>query len=471
MNGLDYVILGVSLLTVLIIGWTSGRKSQNKTQAAFLLADRGINKLQAGFSMAATDFGGSGLVGAIGYCYLVGISGAWWNLAAAPAFLLVGLLLSRKFYNMDGATLPEYFGKRYGMATRYLASSMQILASLAGLAVQFTVSSTVLYVITGIPMNVALVISILIVLFLTSGGLRAVVNTDATLFIIIVLSVFLAAGISVKAAGGYSVMAEQLPSGFLRIDQLGAWTPLSWMLLCILSYSTNQMYIQRMVAAKDEGTATFGALFTAGFYLVISFALGLIGVAASVLIPGIEDTNAIFPSILLRFFPHGLVGLGLAAVFAATISTGTSVLHATATLFINDLYTPLWGKTKSDRTNLTVSRVSVVVIALFALTISLFSSNIVNIVYIGGLFYSVSAFMPMVLGLYTKFVTGKAALISMIVTVILSLIWEYFPNLHGGIFAAFPSNFFGIIVSCLTLCIFSLLMKRTKHKNEENPHI
>lgn len=116
---------------------------------------------------------------------------------------------------------------------------------------------------------------------------------------------------------------------------------------------------------------------------------------------------------LVRFFPHGLLGIGLAAVFAATISTGTSMLHATATLIVNDIYVPLGKSERNDQSILVTSRICVFAVALFALSISMFSSNIVNICYIGGLFYGVSAFVPMVLGLYSKFVTGKAALISM----------------------------------------------------------
>ena len=114
MNALDTIILILAITTVVTVGIFSGRNSN--TADEFLLAGKSINKLQAGFSMAATDFGGSGLVAAIGYCYMVGMSGMWWNLAAAPAFLVIGLWLADKFNKMDGATLPEYLGQRYSSA-------------------------------------------------------------------------------------------------------------------------------------------------------------------------------------------------------------------------------------------------------------------------------------------------------------------------------------------------------------------
>lgn len=171
MQIIDYCVLFSTILVVILIGWLSGRNTCcTDSSKEFLLTEKGINKLQAGFSMAATDFGGSGLVGAIGYCYFVGISGIWWNLAAAPAFILVGLFLAKKFNRMDCATLPEYFGKRYGKGVKLLSCILHILTNIAALSVQFTVSCTVLHIITGFNINVSLVISVLIVLFLTSGG-------------------------------------------------------------------------------------------------------------------------------------------------------------------------------------------------------------------------------------------------------------------------------------------------------------
>lgn len=458
----DYTVLFLSLAVVLLIGWLSGKK-RNQSSAEFLMAGKSINRLQAGLSMAATDFGGSGLIGAIGYCYVCGMSGIWWNLAAAPAFLIVGLLFSRRFNRMDGATLPDYFGRRYSPAVKYLTSLMHVCTNIASLSVLFTVSCTVLSTVTGLSIRVSLIISMLLVLFLTSGGLRAVVNTDATLFIIIVISVLLTTAFSLRAGGGLSNISRALPEGFLRLDQLGAWTPLSWILLCTLSYATNQNYIQRMVSAKDEGTAVFGALFTAGFYLIISVALGLIGISATYLLPDISDTNAVFPEMMIRYFPHGLLGLGLASVFAATISTGTSVLHATVTLISTDLWKPTVGKAADDRAELLVSRLAVIVTALFSLALSLFFNNIISVIYIAGLFYAVSAFMPMLFGMYTRFVTAKAALWSIVITVAASLLWEYAPQLRPGALADLPSNAFGLIVSAVVLLLGSWVDRRIHH--------
>lgn len=456
MNALDTIILILAIATVVTVGIFSGRNSN--TADEFLLAGKSINKLQAGFSMAATDFGGSGLVAAIGYCYMVGMSGMWWNLAAAPAFLVIGLWLADKFNKMDGATLPEYLGQRYSSAVEYLATVTHVLTNIAALSVQFTVACATLYSITGFSTRISLVISVILVILLTGGGLKSVVNTDAALFVIIVLSVLISVPVMIRNGGGLSSITSQLPGGFTSIASLGFWTPFSWFVLCLLNYSTNQNYIQRMVSAKDEGTARFGACFTAAFYLIISVAIGLIGISSYVLMPGVEDTNTIFPRMLIEFFPHGLIGLGVSGVFAATISTGTSILHATTTLTINDFLKKLAKRENTtDKQTVVISRVLVVVIALLSMILSLFSSNIINVIYIAGLFYGVSVFVPMLMGMYSEKPTAKAALITMITTIGFSLCWQYWLSEKVPYIGSVPANIMGLIISAILLPTISYL--------------
>lgn len=226
-------------------------------------------------------------------------------------------------------------------------------------------------------------------------------------------------------------------------------------MLCLLNYSTNQNYIQRMVAAKNAGTARFGALFTAGFYLVISISLGIIGICAHILLPGISDTNTVFPEILKSFFPTGFVGLGVAGVFAATISTGTSILHSTATLIINDMWLPLQKNVVSETKKIQMSRIIIIGITIFSTGISLFNNNIIHVLYISGLFYSVSVFLPMILGMRNSSITSSAALFSILGTVISSLFWEYiFRHWHPTL-EQIPSNLVGLIISFILLELIS----------------
>lgn len=451
---LDFIIMVALVVAILFVGWFSGKNTKNAS--TFLNADKELGKLQTGFSMAATDFGGSGLVGTVGYCYLVGLGGVWWNLSAAPAFLLVGLFLASKLNQLNGVTVPDFLGNRYCRAMKYFSGSMHICTNIAMLSTQFTISSAVLQTVTGLNPKISLLVSVLLVIFLTSGGLKAVVNTDATLFVIIAISVLFCVPVVFSAAGGALEIARRLPDGFLDFGSIGFFTPLGWSVMCMLSYSTNQNYVQRMVAAKDMGTARFAALFTAGFYLIISLLLGIIGVSAACLLPGIEDMNLVFPSLIMQYFPKGLVGLSIAGVFAATISTGTSLLHAVTMLFVNDIWKPIFGANRSDHDKLILSRWAVIVMAGFSMGISLFFTNIINIIYTAGLFYSIAVFAPLVMGISNRKITAKAAVASSICAVIAGLCWEFVVVPGTLPFRWVPSNIIGLAVSFIIIVMVSV---------------
>ena len=169
-------------------------------------------------------------------------------------------------------------------------------------------------------------------------------------------------------------------------------TPLSWFFMCTLGYSTSQHYVQRMISSKNESTARFSAFFTAGFYLVISIALGLIGVTASVLLPGIENTNEVFPR-MLSILHHGLMAIALSLKF----------------------------------------------------------SNIVTILYTAGLFYTTAVFSPLFLGLNTKLECGKKATMVILAATFVALIWQYGLINLGGFFAAVSANLAGVIIGAVLL--------------------
>ena len=153
--------------------------------------------------------------------------------------------------------------------------------------------------------------------------------------------------------------------------------------------------------------------------------------------PGIEDSNAVFPELLLRFFPHGLIGLGVAGVFAATISTATSILHATTTLIVNDIWVPL--RREKAVGVVRVSRAMVWVVALLSIGISMVSQNIINVIYISGLFYGACVPSPWSSAQKSSRQCQRRHP-SMLAALAVSLAWEYLPRFRPAVLEALPSN-------------------------------
>lgn len=459
-------LLGVVFIFALIgyVGWRSSRQVQCVED--FTLAGSQLSRVQAGFSMAATEFGGSSLIGAMAFCYTIGIAGAWWDWSAVPALVLLGVFFAGKIKLPRMVTVTEFFERRYNRAARTLATVMHLLAIVTQLSTQFMVGAVALHGVLGVPQKLGLLLSVAFVLLYTmGGGLIAVVNTDVVQFIIIVLSIAVALPISLFRAGGFAGLAAAIPPEFLSFGNIEPSKVLSWCLFCFFTYATNQHYIQRVFASRDQATARFAFVFTGVSYFLYGLAVALLGVCIVVLLPGLSDPNLGYALLIKTYMPSGVAGLILGGIFAASMSTADSMLLAASTLFVNDIYNPFFRKgDPGEEGALRTIRTVTLVICVLSVTVSMLMSNIIDVMYLGGLFYSTAVFFPLVIGLFWKRATAPAALASMICAVVAGLASEFFlagkaPGLLG-----LPSN---VIASSVSLALFVLISLATPKPPEE----
>ena len=453
-------ILGVLLIfaVLIFVGYRSYKQVENVKD--FTLAGQRLGRIQIGFSQAATEFGGSSLVGAMALCYTAGIAGAWWDWSAVPALVILGIFFVGRIRLPNMVTITDFFERRYDRPTRTLASVMHILAITAQLCTQFTVGAVALNGVLGIPKMAGILLSVVFVLLYTmAGGLIADVNADVVQFIVIVISLGVAVPVSLSKVGGFAGLAETLPPEFLSFGNIDGATVISWCLFCFFTYATNQHYIQRVFASKDRATARFSFLFTGGAYFVYGLAVAILGVCIVVLLPGLEDPNMGYSLLIKNYMPAGLAGLTLGGIFAASISTADSMLLAASTLFFNDIYQPIIkkGRPTTEKESLRTIRIVTVITCILSVGIALMMTNIIDIMYLGGLFYSTAVFFPLIIGLWWKRATAPAALISMVAAVVVGLVSEFFlagqvPGILG-----LPSNVMAASTSLILFVIISLL--------------
>ncbi len=454
----DIIGLAATFILIASVGWRSSKKV--KTVDDYTLAGSGIGMIQAGFSMAATEFGGSSLIGAMALCYTIGLSGAWWDWCAVPALILLGLFFAEKIKIPNMVTITDFFEKRYSYSTKLIASIMHIIAITTQVSTQFTVGAVALNGIFGVPKSVGIAISVTFALIYTmSGGLMSVVNTDVVQFILIVGSLLLALPISLMNAGGVNGLINTLPGEFLTFTNIDVSTLISWGFFCFFTYATSQHYIQRVFAAKDKKTAKFAFVFTGSVYILYGLAIGIIGICIVTLLPNLADPNAGYTMLIKYFMPAGIAGLILGGIFAAAMSTADSMILAASTLFVNDIYEPFIAKGNKQKSTLLVIRTVTLVVCLVSVVISSLMNNIVNIMYLGGLFYSTSVFFPLIIGLKWKRATAPAAVISILASVIIGVLAELvFTDASVGIFTL-PSNILSASTSIIVFIIVSLLTK------------
>jgi SSS family transporter len=404
---LDLLVFGGYLAALLAIGRLTSRRIGSAED--FHLCGRSLTRLPAALGLAATEFSGSGLVGGAGLAYAIGVSGAYWNLAAVPAWLIIGFTIAPRLRRMTLDTVPGYLGARYGMPSRRLVALLQIVESVVFTAVQIMVSAIAVAAL--FPVNVAvasLLVTAAFVAYTAMGGLWAVVWTDVLQYVILMTGILVGLPLALDHVGGIAGLRTALPPDHFDIGRLGVMEPLAWMALCLYSYSTDQTYMQRVFATRDPRVARFAYVYTGINYLIFGACVAGMGMVAAVLLPGLPNPDEALPRLIADVLPRGLRGFFLTAILATTMSTASAWLAAGASLVVQDGYEPLVAGRLDERRLLCVSRLTIVMLAALALTVALSFPGVVDAVVFSTLVAPAAVFVPMMLGLYWKRPTGTA---------------------------------------------------------------
>lgn len=360
MQLLDWIILVGYFVILLIIGLWASRKS-SEGQSKFLAA-RSLRWYHIGFSMWGTNVGPSMLIASCSAGFTTGIvSGnyAWY------AFIFIGLLafvFAPRYLGEKINTLPEFMGKRFGQSTRSILAWYTIVTVLISwLALTLFAGGVLIRQIFGIPMWMSALILLAISAFFTiMGGLKAVAYTNVyqMVLLIVVSATLTVVGIITLGDGTFMGGIDKLanpdivPSEYWNLFRSKEELPAYYWLPILLGYPisglwfwcTDQSMVQPVLAAKDlnegqKGTNLTGWLkiLDVAIYIVpgiICFALARTGFFGAM---EINPDNA-YMTLVLHLFPVGMVGLVMAVLTAALVSTIGSSLNALSTVFTMDIY-------------------------------------------------------------------------------------------------------------------------------------
>jgi len=413
----DLLVFGAYLVIVLLIGRFTGKRIHSAED--YHLCGRDLGRLPAALSQAATEFSGSGLIGGAGLAYAVGLSAIWWNWSAAPVYIAVGFTVVYLLRKLKVGTTPGYLGKCYGAPVQRLTALLQAIGLIIFTGVQIKVSMITLGALFDMdPVIAALLVSTVFIAYTMMGGLWAVVWTDVLQYGILMGGVLLAAGLSWFHVGGIAGLTATLPDSYFDATAVGGMGILSYFLLVMHSYSTDQMALQRGLAARDANVARFAFVYTGLNYLVFGAAVAFIGMSAAALLPGLEQQDDALPMLINEVFPAGLRGLMLTAILAVTMSTASSALAATSALLVQDLYEPLTDRShaKSDSTVVRDSRIATLLAGSTALAMAVAFPGVVDMVFFGVAVANAPVFFPLLLALYGKRINRKSVIWAIVIT-------------------------------------------------------
>ncbi len=344
MTPIDGIILGGIILGFLAIGLTG--KSKTDSTADYFLAGRKLRWWQIGFSLFATNFSASAIIGLTGAAYLTGIAiynYEWVGVLAMIffSFVLVGVVRGSKVY-----TIAEYLSRRYDerVKTFYSAFIIFLIVFIDMAGSLYAGGILLSEVVPSLSMN-AIIFAIMILagLYSVVGGLRAISRTDMFQSVILIIGACLISYYTLEASGGWSNIVANAPDESLSLirgagDRAVPWTGLLMGIpvLCAYFWLTNQNMVQWVLSAKSAPEARRGLLMAGYLKLLVLFIIIIPGVAAIQIIPGLAHADRIYPALLLELLPAGVLGLVLAGFVAGLMSNTDSTLHAASTIITMD---------------------------------------------------------------------------------------------------------------------------------------
>jgi solute:Na+ symporter, SSS family len=374
---LDGSIVGVYLLVTMVAGLMV-RKYVGKVET-FLVAGREMDVYLGIASLAATEFGIVTCMYTAQNGYEKGFAGATPGILMALAMLGVGLtgFVIKPLRDSGVMTIPELLEKRFGQRIRWAAGVVIVLGGLLNMGVFLRTGGQFLVLVAGLDvryleiMMTALLVGVAIYTIL--GGMLSVLVTDFLQFVVMSLGLIIVT-ILILMNVGWEKLVTTVETNY----GAGGFNPfvnptMGWeyvlfnLMLNTAAVLTWQTTIARVLAAKDTNTGRKVYTRTAFFFVCRFLIPGIWGIAALATLGPVANTLEAMPQYLGAAVPAGLMGILVAAMLAADMSTDSSYMLTWCSVIYNDILAPFRKRPWSERKGLFLNRTIVALIGIFLL--------------------------------------------------------------------------------------------------------
>src|ERR1700681_2263290 len=377
----DLVIIGIYFAIIFGIGFYFAKKG--RTSEDYFLASRNIGWFAIGASLFVSNISTEHFIGLAGSGATSGLAVGDFEWLACMMLLLLGWVFVPFYLRSNVFTMPEFLERRFNRnCANYLATISVIAYIFTKISVHLYAAGIVLERVVGWNQWTAAIILVVATgVYTVAGGLAAVIYTDLVQTLILLAGAMALTVIGLDKVGGFAGLRTAIPASYFHMvkpitDSEFPWTGIFFgaPILGIWYWCTDQVIVQRVLSAKDEGHAKAGTIF-AGFLKILPvFLLVIPGVIAFALYPQlfhvvngtVTDGDIAFPTIVVNLLPTGFVGLMIAALLAALMGAMSSVFNSASTMVTLDFY----KKLRPDATEMqlvTFGRVATGVMVLLGL--------------------------------------------------------------------------------------------------------
>jgi SSS family solute:Na+ symporter len=349
----DLVIIAIYFIVVFGIGFYFSRKE--RTSEDYFLAGRNIGWFAIGASLFVSNISTEHFIGLAGSGATSGLAAGNFEWEASVILLLLGWVFVPFYLRSNVFTMPEFLERRFNRnCATYLAAISIIAYIFTKISVHLYAAAIVLERVVGWNQWTAAIILVVATgIYTIAGGLAAVIYTDMVQTLILLAGAIALTFIGLDKVGGFGALRAAVPASYFHMvkpitDPDFPWTGIFFgaPILGIWYWCTDQVIVQRVLSAKDEGHAKAGTIF-AGFLKILPvFLLVIPGIIAFALYPqlfhiqngSVENGDIAFPTAVVNLLPTGCVGLMVAALLAALMGAMSSVFNSASTMVTLDFY-------------------------------------------------------------------------------------------------------------------------------------
>ncbi len=317
------------------------------TSKDYFLAGRNVSWIIVGVSLFATNISSEHLVGLAGSGASRGLAVGHFEWMAILGILLLGWVFIPIFYKSGVYTIPQLIGKRFDARSKYYLAVVSIIAYLfTKISVSLYAGGLLLDEIMGWDLFTSSVFMILITgIYTIVGGMYSVVYTQLYQSIVLIGGSIALTAFGLYEVGGVSGLFAKIPADYFHIFKAASDNDFPWTgilfgapILAVWYWCTDQYIVQRILSAKNIENARRGTLLAAALKILPVFIFVLPGLISFALFPQINGDEAFAFLLNSTVLPTGIKGLVVAGLFAAIMSSLSSVFNSTATLFTIDFY-------------------------------------------------------------------------------------------------------------------------------------
>jgi SSS family solute:Na+ symporter len=482
--GIDWAVVGLYFVIVFgVAAWAYMQERGDETAAGYFLGGRNVGWFVVGASLFVSNIGSEHLVGLSGTGADSGVAVGQFEIIASLALLALGWVFV-PFYARSGVfTMPEFLERRYSPgARRYLTYVSIIAYVLTKISVTLFAGGIVFETLMGINFWTGALITVGFTgIYTVFGGLRAVVYTDMMQMLVLVAGAVTVTLVGLSQVGGWTGMTEAVPEGFMTVwrpisDPAFPWTGILFgaPILAIWYWCTDQVIVQRTLAARNITEARRGTIFAGYLKALPLFIFVIPGVIAAALVQQgdlqLDSSDQALPALVQQILPVGIRGLVVAGLLAALMSSLSSVFNSTSTLFTWDIYRE-WKPAASERELVWVGRLATVVLTVAGFAWIPFMDSISSTLY--QYLQSVQSYIAppiaavFLLGLAWKRINAAGAMTSLLVGAVLGIIRLVLELVNGADMEGLPAgtiwewiaefNFLHVAILLFLICVLILI--------------